>query len=325
MLLLLQIRQRMTARQLADELGVSERTVLRDVMALADADIPVFAEQGRYGGIVLLPGSQLDVNRLTPSEVDALQLLGLDPTQAAELGIDTATTQRKLATRATGVTRTIPLSELVVIDNRGWFEPGPAGAEPALLARDLQSGQRLKINYRRSSEPTARRLTVDPYGLLARAGRWYLVADHRSVPRLFALERLTRWQTLDRPRRLRPDVDLASVSHELMGRLERGGAIVITALLDSDRLDLARRILGTRLRAAEPVDDHRVTIAVGYDELEAVRQLLQFADHLLIIDPPEAAARLKELALATAEQYSAGSVQTSLSADVQNNVSGGRR
>lgn len=86
MLLLLQIRQRMTARQLADELGVSERTVLRDVMTLADADIPVFAEQGRYGGIVLLPGSQLDVNRLTPSEVDALQLLASTRPRQASSG-----------------------------------------------------------------------------------------------------------------------------------------------------------------------------------------------------------------------------------------------
>jgi len=46
----------MTASDLADELDVSERTVLRDVTTLADADVPVFAERGRYGGVVLLPG-----------------------------------------------------------------------------------------------------------------------------------------------------------------------------------------------------------------------------------------------------------------------------
>jgi hypothetical protein len=127
MLLLLQIRQRMTARQLAEEFGVSERTVLRDVLALAEADVPVFAEQGRHGGIVLFPGSRLDVNRLTPSEVDALRLIGLDPNQAAQLGLDISATQRKLATRPTPDTgRTIPLSELVMIDNRGWFEDGSA-------------------------------------------------------------------------------------------------------------------------------------------------------------------------------------------------------
>lgn len=304
MLLLLQVRQRMTARELADELGVSERTVLRDVLTLAEVDIPVFAEQGRNGGIVLLPGSRLDVNRLTPSEVDALQLLGLDPAQASQLGIDTATARRKLATRPTLSRAAIPLSSLVMIDNRAWFASESTGADPAALARDLQSGVRLRISYRRSAQRRPSMITVDPYGILARAGRWYLVADHRGGPRLFALERLARWQTLNEPRRLRPDVDLVSVSRDLMDDLERGDVpVMITALLDADRLDLARRILGTRLRSAEPVDDTRVRITVGYDQPEAVRQLLQFAEHLLIIDPPEAAGRLKELALITAAQY----------------------
>ena len=311
MLLLLQIRHRMTARELADELGVSERTVLRDVMTLAEADIPVFAEQGRYGGIVLLPGSRLDVNRLSPAEVDALQLLGLDPSQAAQLGIDTTTTRRKLATRPIAARTTIPLSELVMIDNRAWFATEVTGADPATLAKSLQSGLRLRISYRRSAQPRPTMITVDPYGLLARAGRWYLVADHRGSPRLFALERLTRWTALDQPRRLRPDADLGSVSRELMDDLEQGGSIVITALLDADRLDLARRVLGARLRTAEALDHRQVKITVSYDELEAVRQLLQFAEHLMIIDPPQAAARLKELALLTAAQY-AGSGQNSV-------------
>lgn len=303
MLLLLQVRQRMTARELAEELGVSERTVLRDVLTLAEADIPVFAEQGRYGGIVLLPGSRLDVSRLTPAEVDALRLLGLDPSQAAQLGIDTATAQRKLATRPAPARTAIALPELVMIDNRAWFATDVAGADPAALAKDLQSGLRLRISYRRSAQPRPTVITIDPYGLLARAGRWYLVADHRGSPRLFALERLTGWTTLDQPRRVRPGADLASVSRALMDSLERGGSVVITALLDTDRLDLARRILGNRLRTAESTGDHRTKITVSYDELEAVRQLLQFAEHLLITDPQEAATRLRELALITAHQY----------------------
>ncbi|QGN31487.1 YafY family protein [Microlunatus sp. Gsoil 973] len=303
MLLLLQLRQRMTARQLADELGVSERTVLRDVLTLAEADIPVFSEQGRHGGIVLLPGSHLDVNRLTPSEVEALRLIGLDRHQAAQLGIDQTTTQRKLRTRPTPTGQTIPLSELVMIDNRGWFEDEPGGADPASLAADLQFGRRLRIGYRRSSQASPRSLTVDPYGLLSRAGRWYLVADHRGHPRLFALERLARWTVGDQPRRLRAGVDLGSVACRLMEDLERSGSVMITALLDADRVDLARRVLGSRLRSTTRIDDHQARITIAYEQLEAVRQLLQFADHLVIIDPPEAAERLKELALATAGRY----------------------
>lgn len=102
MMLLLQNRHRMTAADLAHELDVSVRTILRDVTTLADAEVPVFAERGRYGGVVLLPGSQLDVSKLSMTELDALKVLGLDPRQARQLGVAAATrtAHRKLASHA---------------------------------------------------------------------------------------------------------------------------------------------------------------------------------------------------------------------------------
>ena len=56
LVLLLRRRGRMTAAELARELEVSARTVMRDVEALSSAGIPVYAERGRDGGFALLPG-----------------------------------------------------------------------------------------------------------------------------------------------------------------------------------------------------------------------------------------------------------------------------
>ncbi|WP_202977429.1 HTH domain-containing protein [Streptomyces sp. E2N166] len=82
----LQARRRATAESLADELGVSTRTVLRDVRALVDAGIPVLTERGKYGGISLLPGDQADLSKLTTGEADLLRAVGLDPERARRVG-----------------------------------------------------------------------------------------------------------------------------------------------------------------------------------------------------------------------------------------------
>ena len=294
----LQARRQKTADALADELGVSTRTVLRDVQALIDAGIPVFTERGKYGGISLLPGDQIDLSKLTISEADLLRALGLDLDRARQLGNEAAARSAlsKLTPRRSlpNSRRDLPLalSEVIAIDNRPWFTDAEPEIDVARLARDLRTGRRLRIGYRPSGTTTAGDLTVDPYGLAQRAGRWYLVADHDERPRLFALSRLERWELLDVPRRLRPGADLATTTRALGEALETRRAITVTARIDAGSVDMARRILGTRLRTVGPPEpDGRVTVTVAYDELNGTRQLLQFSDHIEVI-APEAARRL---------------------------------
>ena len=299
----LQSRRRATAEELAQELGVSVRTVLRDVQALVGAGIPVFTGRGKYGGISLLPGDQVDLGKLTTSEADVLRTVGLDVDRARQLGAEAAARSAlgKLVPRRpppkTSAGLPLTLSDVVTIDHRAWFSAPEDLAGLARLAEDLRRGRRLRVRYRRSGKAAARWRSVDPYGLLLRADRWYLIADADARPRMFALSRLEDWEVLDEPRRLRGGAALSDVAGELSRTLESRHRVTVTALLDADRVDLARRILGSRLLAVSHCErDARVTITVGYDELDAVRQLLQFGDHIEVLRPQAARGIIHDLA-----------------------------
>lgn len=299
----LQTRRHTTADVLAAEFGVSTRTILRDIRSLVDAEIPILTERGRYGGISLLPGDQVDLSKLTASEADVFRAVGVDLGRARQLGAEVAArgALNKLATRRRAPRlrhEAMPLSltEVVTIDNRGWFGTEET-VDVAGLARDLRQARRLRIRYRRSDAPEPRTLVVDPYGLLLRADRWYLIADLDAAPRMFAMTRLEHWALLDEPRRLRTGATLDDVAQHLGQKLEGRREVTITALLDSDRVDLARRVLGGRLRSIDQTGHpQRVTITIGYDQVENVRQLLQFADHIEVIAPTSARELIQRLA-----------------------------
>ncbi|MCL1869319.1 MAG: WYL domain-containing protein [Promicromonosporaceae bacterium] len=305
LLLLLQVTPRMTTGALAERLEVSRRTILRDVEALSAAGVPVYAERGRSGGIVLLPGARVNVSHLDPPEVEALALAGLDAAHRDELGLGAAheTAVRKLAARRR--TDGPALADLVVVEQDAWLSPERhTEVDVAELALALRGGTRLRLHYRRSGASHERTVTVDPYGLAAKAGRWYLVADHDGRPRLFALTRLSRSDVVAEPARHRPAATLRSVWDELKGRVEEPGGVVITARLQADAVDLARRILGARLADVGPATEGWCPVSVRVGAIAGVVQLLQFAHHIEVIGPPEARAHLADVAAAVASRHS---------------------
>lgn len=309
LLLLLQTRQRMTTTELAERLEVSRRTVLRDVEALSMAGVPVYAERGRNGGIVLLPGARLNASHLEPGELEALSVAGLDGEHLGRLGLTAVheTAARKIAARqaaAPGAPNLTRLADLVVVDSSAWLADPRAEVDVAELAWALRHRRRMQIQYRRSTEGRASPLIVDPYGLVAKSGRWYLIADDRGTGRLFALERLSDYELLDAPAALRSGQTLRTVWAALKERTESPGRVSVTVRLRESRLDLARRILGTRIHEVSSAEKGWCTVVVRYPDVESVRQLLQFGDHIEILTPETARERIRQLATDMAERHS---------------------
>src|SRR6266702_6335764 len=169
LVLLLQARAGATARALAAELGVSVRTVYRDLEALSVAGVPVVTESGPGGGCRLMEGYRFPLRGLRPDEAEALLILGV-PAVLRELGLAGALTAEHRQIR---VTAGLTAAALVHLDMPRWF--GGQEEVPCLrdLARALRLGRKLAIGY---PPPDREPRVVGPLGLVNKAGVWYLVA-----------------------------------------------------------------------------------------------------------------------------------------------------
>ncbi|GES29902.1 transcriptional regulator [Streptomyces angustmyceticus] len=309
LLLLLQTRQRLTTTELAARLEVSRRTVLRDVEALSTAGVPVYAERGRNGGIVLLPSARLNASHLEPPELEALSVAGLDSAQRERMGLSAVweSAERKIAARQAAAPESpspLRLADLVLVDSAAWFAAPEAAVDVSDLASALRHCRRLRIQYRRSAESHASTRVVDPYGIVAKSGRWYLVADDQGDSRLLALERLSAFEQLDAPAVLQADESLRTRWAALKKRTEGQDRVSVTIRLPENGLDLARRILGTRIHHVSAPEIGSRVVIVRYPEIESVRQLLQFGDHIEVLAPEAARTRISQLARDLADRHS---------------------
>jgi predicted DNA-binding transcriptional regulator YafY len=203
-LLLLNVRGRVTAQELADQLEVSLRTVYRDVEALSAAGIPVYATRGRAGGFQLLEGYRTRLTGLTADEADALFFAGL-PAAAADLGLGSVlgATQLKLLAALPPELRerASRIRDRFHLDAPGWLREADTPPFLATVADAVWSERRVEVRYERANRAVVERV-LDPLGLVLKAGTWYLVAavrDDERGPRTYRISRILAAAALDEP------------------------------------------------------------------------------------------------------------------------------
>ena len=181
MLYILQERGQVTASELAERLEVSERTVYRDAQALCEAGVPVYAQQGRGGGLRILPGYQLSKSVLSEAERRTI----LSSLQAMEqVGAADSATLRKLTAFLGGAA-----PDWVQIDFSDWS--GTRGALFSSLKIAILVRRQVELTYCSEHGECAQR-RVCPMKLLFKGRTWYLRAwcTQRRAMRTFKLTRI---------------------------------------------------------------------------------------------------------------------------------------
>ncbi|MEU6231202.1 WYL domain-containing protein [Streptomyces sp. NPDC047042] len=179
MVLLLQARSSMTAAELARELEVSERTVTRDAQALSEAGVPVYADRGRAGGYRLIGGYRTRLTGLARGEAEALFLSGV-PGALREMGLeDTASAARlKVSAALLPSLRDAPrtAAQRFHLDAPAWFSEPTVPESLPTVADAVWDDRPILARYRRGSGETDVERMLEPYGLILKAGVWYLCA-----------------------------------------------------------------------------------------------------------------------------------------------------
>ncbi|MET9500299.1 YafY family protein [Streptomyces sp. NPDC006622] len=199
MVLLLQARPAMTAAELARELEVSERTVTRDAQALSEAGVPVYAERGRAGGYRLVDGYRTRLTGLARGEAEALFLSGV-PGALREMGLEDAASAARLKVSAALMPslRDAPrtAAQRFHLDAPAWFQEPQTPPLLPVIADAVWDDRPLTVRYRRGGTEVVRRL--EPYGLVLKAGVWYLCARVTGAGafRTYRIDRFTDAQPL---------------------------------------------------------------------------------------------------------------------------------
>jgi len=312
MVLLLQSRPSMTGAELARELEVSERTVTRDALALSEAGVPVYADRGRAGGYRLIGGYRTRLTGLGRDEAEALFLSGL-PGALRDMGLEDAASAARLKVSAALLPslRNAPESAArrFHLDAPGWYQEPKTPDLLPVLAEAVWDDRRVQAAYRRGDTEVERLL--EPYGLVLKAGVWYLCARADGTLRVYRIDRFSSVEADGERFERDQDFDLAAFWQERAAQFARSilraEAVVRVSGDGARRLPYVtdRAAAEEALAAAGPPDGQgRVTVTLPVESLDvAYGQLLSLGPEVEVLGPPELRERFARAAAALADLY----------------------
>jgi predicted DNA-binding transcriptional regulator YafY len=310
LVLLLQSRGRLTAGQLAAELEVSVRTIYRDVVALGTAGIPVYGDAGGYR---LVDGYRTQLTGLTSEEARALVLAAL-PSAAADLGLAeaVAAAQLKLAAALPDRLRDRAdrMRQRFHLDAAGWYHDGDASEHLTTVADAVWQQRMLTVEYEAWTGVVQRRL--EPYGLVLKAGKWYLVARTRDRVLTYRVSQIRALTMLPQRFGWPAEFDLEAYWRDhvtqFRSRLRQGEALV---RLSPAALDLLPHLMGQQAAdaaaAGDPQPDGWVLARLPIEsDSHAEAEFLRLGAGIEVLEPSSLRDRLAATAADLAAMYRPG-------------------
>ncbi|MGL5827161.1 MAG: helix-turn-helix transcriptional regulator [Nocardioides sp.] len=311
LVLLLRQRGRMTADELAGELEVSARTVLRDIEALSTAGVPVYADRGRHGGFSLLPGFRTELTGLNHDEALALltagsgrdeKVFGLSaPLASAMRKVVDALPEGHRANVSDATARFLVEPETDLLSRRPVTEDLADGVMSEVRQAVLD-GHQLWFDYA-APDKAPRSHTVDPIGLVTVRERTYLLATKSGKDRTYRLSRMLAAKKLPEPAKRPALVDLdriwAQRSAQFLAKNHLPVLVRVASTRREELLSTARAVGAEQSEAGG-----WVRLEVTFEDLRhAVWAIWQLDTAAEVLAPDSLRAALRERAMILATRY----------------------
>lgn len=270
-----------TAKELAEHFEVSVRTIYRDIEALSQAGIPVYARKGKNGGICLM--EQFVLNKMLITEEEQQQIL------AALLSVEetTASEQKEILQKLGNFFKTEPVN-WIAIDFSDW-----GGGQKQLyedIKRAILTSKVIRFDYYGQNREMSRRI-VEPVQLLFKEYTWYLRAycRERKALRTFKLTRIRGMEVLEEsfvPKKEWYQREEAPAENQENRKESRMYAPMITMWIDKKE---AYRVYDRFCESSiEILKDGNFMVRVAYPLDEWVYGLiLSFGTSAKVLEPPE--------------------------------------
>ena len=312
LMMLLQNRRQMTAEELASELEVSQRTIYRDIDALSVAGVPVYANGGPGGGYGLLDSYRTTLTGLNKSEIQALFMLTI-PGPISDLGVSQQLKAAilKLTSSFSGDHNEHAnyLRQRLYLDAASWFQTDEPVPHLKTVQEAVWQDRQLVLSYRQRNDAVSER-TVFPYGLVAKAGIWYLVVAVEERMRVYRVSRIEAVQMTPthfaRPR----DFDLAEFWAGWVTSYRASlPEYPVTLRIGPELIPVLPYMLGNNIRAlveqAPPDSEGWRTIEYTFERIEEAQiYVLGMGASVDVIAPEELRVRILKLATEVVAHYS---------------------
>ncbi|WP_217596993.1 YafY family protein [Cohnella sp. GbtcB17] len=313
----LQTQRLVSARELAEKLEISERTVHRDMEALAQAGFPVYAERGPRGGWMLPEGYRTRLTGLTSDEIAGLTVLqASSAVRDLNLAGPTGNAIAKLAAALAGPARdeAAYVRKHLHIDGAGWHDAREPAPYLGLVQQAVWEKRKMRIRYPSGEGADGAVSVVMPWGLVAKRHTWYFAAvkdrrepdgtpaagsggvggqadQHDAEPRTYRVSRLAAVELLEERFEVPDSFDLAQWWERSVARFRRELPVYPVRLLVREEIwaRFSREIYVRVQSCADASDGWKAADANFHTPDSALAILLGYGASIRVLSPRELA------------------------------------